>query len=121
MTVTGKNIFVEMDADGVFVVTLDVPQGPLNPLSDEFVHELDAALDLVASRDDVRGVLVTSGKSAAFAAGWNLKTLLGQLESTPPPMTQTDCPLMTCAAAMLTASSPEAQKRLTCCPATRSS
>ena len=83
MTVTGKNIFVEMDADGVFVVTLDVPQGPLNPLSDEFVHELDAALDLVASRDDVRGVLVTSGKSAAFAAGWNLKTLLGQLESTP--------------------------------------
>ena len=78
-----NNISVETGSDGVAVVTLDVPQGPLNPLSDGFVQELDAAIDLLAGREDVRGVLVTSGKAAAFAAGWNLKTLLTQLESTP--------------------------------------
>lgn len=78
-----NNISVETGSDGVAVVTLDAPQGPLNPLSDGFVQELDAAIDLLAGREDVRGVLVTSGKAAAFAAGWNLKTLLTQLESTP--------------------------------------
>ena len=38
--------------------------------------------------------------------------------STPPPITRPDWPDMTWAAAELTASSPEAQKRFTCCPGT---
>ena len=42
------------------------------------------------------------------------------MHSTPPATATPDWPLMTCAAAMLTDSSPEAQKRLTCVPGTDS-
>ena len=41
--------------------------------------------------------------------------------STPPPTTMSDWPDMTCAAAVFTASRPEAQKRLSCLPGTLSS
>jgi hypothetical protein len=40
------------------------------------------------------------------------------MDSTPPATAQTDWPDITCAAAAFTASSPDAQKRLICCPAT---
>jgi len=40
------------------------------------------------------------------------------IDSTPPPIAACDWPAMTCAAAMLVASRPEAQKRLTCTPDT---
>ena len=40
------------------------------------------------------------------------------MDSTPPPTAMSDWPAMTCPAAMLTASRPEAQKRLICTPAT---
>ena len=43
------------------------------------------------------------------------------IDSTPPAMTACDWPDMTCAAALFTASSPEAQNRFSCCPGTVSS
>ncbi len=42
------------------------------------------------------------------------------IDSTPPPTAMSCWPDMTCAAAKLTASSPEAQKRLICTPGTLS-
>ena len=40
------------------------------------------------------------------------------IDSTPPPIAMSCCPDMICAEAKLTASRPEAQKRLICTPAT---
>ena len=40
------------------------------------------------------------------------------IDSTPPPIAMSCWPAITCAAAMFTASSPEAQKRLICTPGT---
>ena len=40
------------------------------------------------------------------------------IDSTPPPIVRSDWPDITCAAAVLTASSPDAQKRLSCLPGT---
>ncbi len=40
------------------------------------------------------------------------------IDSTPPPIATSDWPDMTCAAAVLTASSPDAQKRFSCLPGT---
>lgn len=74
------SIRVEFGDDGIAVIALDVPGAPLNPLSDAIVAELDAALDAALVREDVRGLLVTSAKPA-FAAGWNLKELVTQMES----------------------------------------
>ena len=42
------------------------------------------------------------------------------MDSTPPPTTRSDWPAMTCAAAVFTDSSPEAQKRFNCLPGTLS-
>lgn len=75
-----RQIQVSVDADGIAIVLLDVPDAPLNPLSDALVAEFDAALDQIVARSDVRGVVVGSAKSA-FAAGWNLIELLTMLES----------------------------------------
>jgi 3-hydroxyacyl-CoA dehydrogenase/enoyl-CoA hydratase/3-hydroxybutyryl-CoA epimerase len=70
----------KVDADGVAIWTLDVPNAPLNPLSDVFVAELQALVAGLATREEIKGVVITSGKSA-FAAGWNLKDLISVLES----------------------------------------
>jgi 3-hydroxyacyl-CoA dehydrogenase / enoyl-CoA hydratase / 3-hydroxybutyryl-CoA epimerase len=75
-----ESIRLENGSDGIAVLSLDVPGAPLNPLSDAIVAELDAALDAVLARGDIRGIVVTSAKPA-FAAGWNLKELAGQMES----------------------------------------
>lgn len=76
-----KHFSLVVDHDGIASLLLDVPNGSLNPLSDEFVTELDSTVEVLAARSDVRGILVSSAKSTAFAAGWNLKSLLTQLES----------------------------------------
>lgn len=75
-------ISVKVSADGVAVWTLDIPGASLNPLSDAFVLELDALIAALGRQDDVRGIVITSAKSA-FAAGWNLIDLLQVLETTP--------------------------------------
>jgi 3-hydroxyacyl-CoA dehydrogenase/enoyl-CoA hydratase/3-hydroxybutyryl-CoA epimerase len=74
------SIRLEFGSDGIAIIALDVPGAPLNPLSDAIVAELDAALDAVVAREDMRGLVLTSAKPA-FAAGWNLKELVGQMES----------------------------------------
>lgn len=77
-----KQISETVGDDGVALWVLDVPGASLNPLSDPFVAELDALVSSVAQREDVRGIVITSAKTA-FAAGWNLIELLQVLESTP--------------------------------------
>ncbi len=71
---------LSVDADGIATVLLDVPDAPLNPLSDVLVAEFESALDQIVADRAVRGVVVSSAKSA-FAAGWNLIELLALLDT----------------------------------------
>lgn len=68
-------IRVTVDPDGIATLAVDVPDAPLNALTDAWVAECDAALTDLLARGDVRGLVVTSAKQC-FAAGWNLKDLL---------------------------------------------
>lgn len=77
-----QQISVDVGDDGLALWTVDVPGASLNPLSDSFVAELEQLVTQLADREDIRGVVVTSAKSA-FAAGWNLIDLLHVLETTP--------------------------------------
>ena len=77
------NITLQVASDGIAVVTLDVAGAAMNMLSPGTVRELSAILDQIISRTDVRGVMVTSGK-AVFAAGWDLRDLLGLLDEHSP-------------------------------------
>ena len=71
---------VSIDTDGIATVLLDVPGASHNPLSDALVAEFESALEQIAARADIRGVVVGSAKPV-FAAGWNLIELLALLDS----------------------------------------
>ena len=66
----------EQGSDGIVVLTLDDPTSSANTMNDLYKESMHAAVDrLVAERDDVTGVVVTSAKKTFFAGG-NLKNML---------------------------------------------
>ncbi|WP_341889794.1 enoyl-CoA hydratase-related protein [Variovorax sp. YR752] len=72
-----SNIRFEVDADGVALLTLDVPDRPMNVFTPGFTADLRAAVAQIAQRADVRGAVITSGKASGFMAGADLKDLVG--------------------------------------------
>lgn len=72
-----SNIRFEVDADGVALLTLDVPGRPMNVFTPGFTADLRAAVAQIAQRADVRGAVITSGKASGFMAGADLKDLVG--------------------------------------------
>jgi len=63
-----------IDADGVAVVTWDVPGKSMNVLSIEGWDDLDAAVGAALADDAVKGIVITSGKDS-FAAGMDLNII----------------------------------------------
>ncbi|MDN5794371.1 MAG: 3-hydroxyacyl-CoA dehydrogenase NAD-binding domain-containing protein [Intrasporangium sp.] len=60
----------EQDTDGVVVLTLDDPNQSANTMNSDYVASMRAAVDrLVAERDSVTGVVITSAKKTFFAGG----------------------------------------------------
>ncbi|WPG37042.1 enoyl-CoA hydratase-related protein [Variovorax sp. EBFNA2] len=72
-----SNIRFEVDADGVALLTLDVPGRPMNVFTPGFTADLRAAVAQIVQRADVRGAVITSGKASGFMAGADLKDLVG--------------------------------------------
>ena len=78
-----KNFTVETDADGIALVTWDMPDRSMNVFTEEVMDELDAIVDRVASDDAIKGAVVTSGKES-FSGGADLTMLqrmLGQFHA----------------------------------------
>jgi 3-hydroxyacyl-CoA dehydrogenase/enoyl-CoA hydratase/3-hydroxybutyryl-CoA epimerase len=69
-----KNFTVETDADGIALVTWDMPDRSMNVFTEEVMDELGAIVDHVASTDGVKGAVVTSGKDS-FSGGADLGML----------------------------------------------
>ncbi|NUT13336.1 MAG: 3-hydroxyacyl-CoA dehydrogenase, partial [Cupriavidus sp.] len=67
----------EVDADGVALLTIDVPGRPMNVFTPEFSSALADAAAQISRREDVRGAVLTSGKASGFMAGADLKDLVG--------------------------------------------
>jgi 3-hydroxyacyl-CoA dehydrogenase / enoyl-CoA hydratase / 3-hydroxybutyryl-CoA epimerase len=60
----------ERDADGIVVVTLDDPGRSANTMNDRYTEAMGACVDaLVAGRDEITGVIITSAKKTFFAGG----------------------------------------------------
>src|SRR3954454_6130561 len=60
----------DRDADGVVTLTMDDPGQSANTMNPAYVAAMAAAADrLEAERDEVTGVIVTSGKTTFFAGG----------------------------------------------------
>ncbi|MBY6158501.1 3-hydroxyacyl-CoA dehydrogenase NAD-binding domain-containing protein [Pseudooceanicola nitratireducens] len=67
---------LEKGADGVALITWDLPGKSMNVLTLEGAQQLDAAIDDALADDAVKGIVITSGKDT-FAAGMDLNVLAG--------------------------------------------
>ncbi len=65
---------MQTDADGVAVITWDVPGKSMNVLNLESLRDLDALVAQALADDAVKGIVVTSGKKD-FAAGMDLNVI----------------------------------------------
>lgn len=65
---------MKTDADGVAIITWDVPGKSMNVLSEAGIRELDGLVDQALADDAVKGVVITSGKPD-FAAGMDLNVI----------------------------------------------
>ena len=73
---TLKNFTLEIDNDGIALVTFDSPGKSMNVISADVMDDFDALTDKIISDDAIKGVVITSGK-AAFCAGADLSELGG--------------------------------------------
>ncbi|MEQ3554526.1 3-hydroxyacyl-CoA dehydrogenase NAD-binding domain-containing protein [Pseudonocardia nematodicida] len=65
-----KAVRWETDADGIAIVTLDDPGRSANTMNDAYREAMGEVVDqLVAAKDDIAGVVVTSAKKTFFAGG----------------------------------------------------
>src|SRR4030081_45916 len=71
-----KNFKIETDADGIALVTWDIPGRSMNVLDETTIAELEAIVKQTSTEAAVRGVVATSGKEA-FSAGADLSMLEG--------------------------------------------
>ena len=69
---TYRNFTVATDADGIALVTWDMPGKSMNVFTQEVMNELEAITDQVVADAAVRGVVFTSGKKGSFSGGADL-------------------------------------------------
>ncbi|HYA73301.1 MAG TPA: 3-hydroxyacyl-CoA dehydrogenase NAD-binding domain-containing protein [Roseiarcus sp.] len=74
MTLT--NFRFEVDADGVALITWDMPGRSMNVLTPEVIEELAGLVERIASDAAIKGAVVTSGKEG-FSGGADLTMLQG--------------------------------------------
>src|ERR1700751_6136510 len=71
-----RNFRVENDADGIALVTWDMPGRSMNVLDETSINELEEIVKQTSADAGVKGVVITSGKEA-FSAGADLSMLEG--------------------------------------------
>ncbi|MBV8350350.1 MAG: enoyl-CoA hydratase/isomerase family protein, partial [Mycolicibacterium sp.] len=60
----------DKDADGIVTLTLDDPTGSANVVNEHYIESMGRAVDrLVAEKDSITGVVITSAKKTFFAGG----------------------------------------------------
>lgn len=71
-----KNFKLETDADGIALVTWDMPGKSMNVIDGSVIEELSAIVDQIAGDAAIKGAVVTSGKET-FSGGADLTMLQG--------------------------------------------
>ncbi len=69
-----KNFKIEMDGDGIALITWDMPGRSMNVISASVLSELVQLVERIRSDDAVTGAVITGGKDA-FCAGADLEEL----------------------------------------------
>ena len=71
---TYKNFTVDVDGDGIALVTWDMPGRSMNLIDQDVSAELGAIVDKVANDAAIKGAVITSGKDT-FSGGADLTML----------------------------------------------
>ena len=67
-----ENFKIEVDADGVALVTFDVPGRTMNTLTAKVVQEFPQLIEQIRTTPAIKGAVLTSGKPTGFCAGADL-------------------------------------------------
>jgi 3-hydroxyacyl-CoA dehydrogenase / enoyl-CoA hydratase / 3-hydroxybutyryl-CoA epimerase len=65
----------EIDADGIALLSIDVPNQTMNVITSQLTADLTKLVEHIATTDSIKGAVITSGKATAFVAGADLKTI----------------------------------------------
>ena len=71
---TYTNFTVDTDADGIALVTWNMPDRSMNVFTEEVMDELDKIIDQVVADAAIKGAVITSGKDS-FSGGADLTML----------------------------------------------
>jgi 3-hydroxyacyl-CoA dehydrogenase / enoyl-CoA hydratase / 3-hydroxybutyryl-CoA epimerase len=74
------NFTVETDADGVALVTWDMPGKSMNVFTVEVMQEINAIIDQVVADAVIKGAVFTSGKKGSFSGGADITMLRGMFD-----------------------------------------
>ena len=72
-----ETIKFDLDADGIALLTIDVPGVTMNVITPEFQRDLTALIEKIAADEAIKGAVITSGKATGFVAGADLKGMSG--------------------------------------------
>jgi len=72
-----ENFKIEVDSDGVALVTFDVPGRSMNTLTASVIKEIGEIVERIKTDAEIKGVVITSGKASGFCAGADLGELGG--------------------------------------------
>ena len=72
-----ETIKVDIDSDGIALVTIDLPGQSMNVWNEALMKEFGAFIDEFVANDDIKGAVITSGKQSGFLAGADLRMLGG--------------------------------------------
>jgi 3-hydroxyacyl-CoA dehydrogenase/enoyl-CoA hydratase/3-hydroxybutyryl-CoA epimerase len=75
-----KNFTVDVDADGIALVTWDMPGKTMNVIDESVIEDLSKVIDQVTGDANIKGAVITSGKEA-FSAGADLNMLQKQVKT----------------------------------------
>jgi 3-hydroxyacyl-CoA dehydrogenase/enoyl-CoA hydratase/3-hydroxybutyryl-CoA epimerase len=70
---TDTAIRSDLDADGILLLTIDVPGQSMNVITPEVSRDVAAAIERLKTDPAVKGAVLTSGKASGFMAGADLK------------------------------------------------
>tara|TARA_R110001606_G_scaffold321055_1_gene467945 strand:+ start:21618 stop:23798 length:2181 start_codon:yes stop_codon:yes gene_type:complete len=74
---TMENFKIDVDADGIALITFDVPGRSMNTLTSKVMAEIPEWVERVRTDDAIKGAVLTSGKTTGFCAGADLGDMAG--------------------------------------------
>ena len=72
-----ENFKIDVDADGIALITFDVPGRSMNTLTSKVMAEIPEWVERVRTDDAIKGAVLTSGKTTGFCAGADLGDMAG--------------------------------------------